>query len=151
MYRGLLRNSKSSFHFSFTQNFAGSKYYFSDNSLNKLVLSVKIHGFHYNRTKKINGFRGTSGTRSNEAPWCIHVYSRVPNISAARLFNFETFPTYTLLWNTYTFLKTSLPTWLFDTYMVISYLKTSQVSNKWIYSLRYDCLFPNIFFCLIFV
>ena len=37
-------------------------------------------------------------------------YSGVSNISAARLFNFESFPTYTQLWNTYTFLKNSLPT-----------------------------------------
>ena len=43
------------------KNCVGSKKQFFKILLNKLGLSVKIHGFHYNRKK-------TRGVRSNEAP-----------------------------------------------------------------------------------
>ena len=66
--RASLGNSSHGFHLSFTKYFGGSQHQFLKILLNKLIKSSKIHGFHYNITKKINGFRGTRGTRSNEAP-----------------------------------------------------------------------------------
>ena len=42
-------------HFSFTQKFSGSKYQSLEILLNKLVISVKIFGFHNYKTKKSTG------------------------------------------------------------------------------------------------
>ena len=43
------------FHLSFTKNFMGSKHQFLETLLYKLVIIKKIHGFHFNRTKKSTG------------------------------------------------------------------------------------------------